>query len=102
MIELNVLKSVQPYYTEFREWERDVRVNLKWDERFLRMAKEVSTWSKDPSTKVGAVGVDINRRIKCTGYNGFPRSIRDDSRLDDRDSKYASIVTGKQIGRAHV
>ena len=29
----------------------------KWDERYLRLAKEVSTWSKDPSTQVGAVAV---------------------------------------------
>lgn len=32
----------------------------KWDIRFLAMAKLVSTWSKDPSTKAGAV----NRRVK--------------------------------------
>jgi dCMP deaminase len=25
----------------------------KWDERYLALAKEVSTWSKDPSTQVG-------------------------------------------------
>lgn len=27
----------------------------KWDQRFLELAKVVSTWSKDPSTKTGAV-----------------------------------------------
>ena len=27
-----------------------------WDSRYLRLAKEISTWSKDPSTKLGAGG----------------------------------------------
>jgi dCMP deaminase len=43
-----------------------------WDLRFLTLAKTVSTWSKDPSTKVGAVIVDKNRRVVSLGYNGFP------------------------------
>ena len=29
--------------------------NRKWDARYLKIAKDVSEWSKDPSTKVGAV-----------------------------------------------
>ena len=27
----------------------------KWDRRFMEMAQMVSTWSKDPSSKIGAV-----------------------------------------------
>ena len=46
----------------------------KWDIRFLRLAKEVSTWSKDPSKQIVAVYV-VNRRIVYTCYNGFPRCI---------------------------
>ena len=49
----------------------------KWDNRYLRLAKEVSTWSKDPSTKVGAVAV-LNGSVLAQGYNGFPRYILDD------------------------
>ena len=26
----------------------------KWDERFIDLARHISQWSKDPSTKVGA------------------------------------------------
>jgi dCMP deaminase len=64
----------------------------KWDERFIRMASEVSTWSKDPGTKVGAVLVQ-DRRIIATGYNGFPHGISDDlSRYGDRDTKLAYTV----------
>ena len=62
----------------------------KWDKRFIQMAKEVSHWSKDPSTKVGAVAV-IDRRIVATGYNGFPIGIEDNN-LDDREHKYSNTV----------
>ena len=49
----------------------------KWDKRFLQLAELVSTWSKDPSTKVGAVIVDNSQRIISTGYNGPPRGVLD-------------------------
>ena len=29
-----------------------------WDKKFIKLAEEISTWSKDPSTKHGAVIVD--------------------------------------------
>jgi len=65
----------------------------KWDQRFMRLAEEVSTWSKDPSTKVGAVIVDESRRIVGIGYNGFPRGVGDqEERYLDKSVKYAMIV----------
>lgn len=65
----------------------------KWDRRFLNLAKEVSTWSHDPSTKVGAVIVDQEGRIVSTGYNGFPRGVEDSpERYEDRDLKLAITV----------
>ena len=64
----------------------------KWHIRFLRLAKEISTWSKDPSTKVGCILVR-DRRIVSTGYNGFPRGISDNfDRLMDREQKYEITV----------
>lgn len=64
----------------------------KWDERFIRIASEVATWSKDPSTKVGCV-ITINKRIIATGYNGFPMGLPDDlSRFEDREIKLALTV----------
>lgn len=45
----------------------------KWNMRFLEMAKMVGSWSKDPSTQVGAVIVDDDRRVISLGYNGFPK-----------------------------
>jgi dCMP deaminase len=63
-------------------------VNNKWLERFKELTHLISSWSKDPSTKVGAVIVDKKNRIISTGYNGFPASIPDNSdSLLDRDFK---------------
>jgi dCMP deaminase len=59
-----------------------------WDLNFLRLAKHVSTWSKDPSTKVGAVLVAPERRWVSLGYNGFPRGTDDcELVLQDRSRK---------------
>lgn len=63
-----------------------------WDERFMFIAHEIATWSKDPSTKVGCVLVDDRRRIIGTGYNGFPRGVSDDpARYQDRPTKYLMV-----------
>jgi dCMP deaminase len=67
----------------------------KWDIRFLQLAKFISEWSKDPSTKVGAVITDENNRIVSIGYNGFPQDIHDDNRLKDRETKYKIIIHGE-------
>jgi len=64
----------------------------KWDERFVRIAEEVASWSKDPGTKVGAVLVN-DKRILATGYNGFPSGISDSlERYLDREVKLAYTV----------
>ena len=63
---------------------------MKWDERFLELARHVAGWSKDPSTRVGAavVAADDRRKI-ALGYNGFPPGIADaPERLADRKTKY--------------
>ena len=67
-----------------------------WNQRFLSLAEHISTWSKDPSTQVGAVIVDDQRRIISTGYNGFPRGVNDfPERYNNRDIKYEMIVHGE-------
>lgn len=65
----------------------------KWDYRFLDMATLVATWSKDPSTKCGAVVVRPDYSIVSTGFNGFPKGC-DDSRdmYYDRDTKLSRVV----------
>jgi dCMP deaminase len=71
-------------------------MDLKWDRRFLELAKHLSTWSKDPSTKIGCVIVGPHREIRSTGYNGFARGVKDDDRLDDRNVKYPMIVHAEE------
>lgn len=67
-------------------------ISEKWDCRFIRLAKEVSIWSKDPSTKIGCVIVDNNRKLIGTGYNGFPQGISDDERLCEKHLKLPLII----------
>jgi dCMP deaminase len=70
-----------------------MRFNRKWEMRFIDLAKHVATWSKDPSTQVGCVIVDDDKRVVGVGYNGFPRGVMDfDSRYADRTEKYPRVV----------
>jgi dCMP deaminase len=69
----------------------------KWDLRFLAMAHLVSTWSKDPSTKVGAVIATDRNRFVSLGYNGRPRGLSDDvSLLENREVKYATTLHAEE------
>lgn len=64
----------------------------KWDQRFLKLSNEVGTWSKDPSTKVGAV-VARDKHVIGLGFNGFPKGMRDDAYLyEDRAVKYERVI----------
>ena len=74
----------------------------KWDLRFIGLAQHISTWSKDPSTKVGCVVVGEDREIRSTGFNGFPRGINDDEeRLTDREKKYPLICHAEENAIMH-
>jgi Deoxycytidylate deaminase len=59
---------------------------------FLELAEVISSWSKDPSSKVGAIIADSKKRIVGLGYNGFPRGVKDDGRLHERNLKYDIII----------
>lgn len=64
----------------------------KWDLRFLRLAQLVASWSKDPSTKCGAVIARSKRPISM-GFNGFPQGMLDDEKLyADREVKYSRTI----------
>lgn len=63
-----------------------------WTKRFLELAEQVASWSKDPSTKVGCVIVDSKRRVLSVGYNGFPRGICDTpERLNNKEIKHTLV-----------
>jgi dCMP deaminase len=69
----------------------------KWDHRFLELARLISSWSKDPSTKVGAVIADDKNRIISLGFNGFARSVQDlAERLEDRETKYKMVLHAEE------
>jgi len=64
----------------------------KWDRRFMELALHVAQWSKDPSTKVGAVIVKPDKRIVSVGYNGFPSGVCDhEERYAERAVKYKFV-----------
>lgn len=63
-----------------------------WDRRFLQLAKLVSTWSKDPSTKVGAVVVRDKNKFVSLGYNGYPSGLTDSVKDDPRELKYLKTI----------
>lgn len=71
----------------------EVTGRATWAERFLGLAMVVGSWSKDPSTQVGAVIVRPDRTIVSVGYNGFPRGTEDYHQLlNDRDAKLRRTV----------
>ena len=67
---------------------------MTWDEKFMGLAQQYSSWSKDPSSRIGAIAVNpITKQILSGGYNGFPRGIEDTvERLSDRPTKYKYVV----------
>ncbi len=65
---------------------------IDWDQRYYDLAKVVSSWSKDPSTQIGAVVVGDSGQVLAQGYNGFPRGMSDlDELYADRELKYKRI-----------
>ncbi|HEY8419275.1 MAG TPA: cytidine/deoxycytidylate deaminase family protein [Clostridia bacterium] len=56
--------------------ETEKNNQLKWDERFMQVARLVSTWSSciRPNRQIGAVIVK-DKRIIATGYNGAGSGI---------------------------
>ena len=82
----------------------------KWNKRFMELAFLVASWSKDPSTKTGAVIVGPDKEIRATGYNGPVRGVDDDipERLErptkydffehaERNALFNACLTGVQV-----
>jgi dCMP deaminase len=68
-------------------------ISPTWTRRFLRLAVEVATWSKDPKGGVGAVLVDERKRVIGLGFNGLPDRIPDDAALlADADAKLPRMI----------
>ena len=69
----------------------------KWQSRFFDLAYLVASWSKDPSSQIGAVIVDAQNRVISTGFNGLPVGVKDtEERLGDRATKYKMILHAEE------
>lgn len=73
----------------------------KWQERFLSLAQTVAQWSKDPTTKVGAVAVAHSKQILETGFNGLPRGVHDLPERMERPAKYIWTAHAEENLVAH-
>lgn len=68
-------------------------MNRKWDLRHLRLCREIATWSKDASTKVGALIVRDGKFPVSWGYNGPARMMPDEHEFfTDREKKLAMTI----------
>lgn len=69
---------------------------MKWDRRFLDLARHISAWSKD-TTKVGAVAIDpTSKAVLEMGYNGLPRGVTDCPSRMQRPDKYLWTAHAEQ------
>lgn len=74
----------------------------EWDRRFMRLAREAASWSKDPDEQVGAVVVSPDRRRFSAGYNGLPWGMADDPEvLCNKDLKNALTIHAEQNAMAN-
>jgi len=68
-------------------------ISDKWQARFIDLAKEIASWSKDSGTQVGSVIVRPDRTICSVGFNGFPRGVKDSQEaIENRDAKLLRTI----------
>ena len=60
----------------------------------MSLAELVATWSKDPSTQVGAVITDSKNRVISLGFNGYPRGVED--RNESREEKLRKMIHAEE------
>lgn len=65
----------------------------QWDDYFLKISETVALKSKDPSSQMGCVIVDKNKRVVSVGFNGLVRGA-DESKmtLSERPMKYHFVI----------
>lgn len=78
-------------HIEYRQRSRE------WELKCLGLAFDIAArFSKDPTTKVGAVVEGQARNEMAFGWNGFPPGISDDDRMNERDLKNLLTVHAEQ------
>lgn len=69
---------------------------IDWNVRFMELADYISQWSKDRSTRVGAIIVNDRNPISM-GYNGFPRGSDDNNdERHERPDKYEWVLHAEE------
>jgi dCMP deaminase len=77
-------------------------MKLHWHQRFLSLARHMSSWSRDPNRQVGAVIVRPDKTVATMGFNGFPRGVADsDDRYNNRDLKNEMVVHAEMNAILH-
>lgn len=74
---------------------KNLSQQYKWHMRYLAMADLVSSWSKDESTKVGAVIVDHRNYVLSLGYNGAPAGVNEPDQ-DNREQRLARTIHAEE------
>lgn len=62
----------------------------------MGLAYAAAAKSKDPSTQVGAVIVDNDRRIVSVGFNGPPRGVDDTNSYSSRELKLLRVLHAEE------
>src|SRR5262245_58270507 len=66
-----------------------MRAMTNWDRKFMQLAEQVGSWSRDRSRRIGCVVVGPRNEVRSTGYNGFPRGVDDSIEARyERPAKY--------------
>ncbi len=72
-------------------------------EYMLQVAEVIAQRSRDPSSKFGCVIVRPDKSIASTGYNGFPRGMKDlDEWWTNRDEKYERVLHSEMNALLHL
>ena len=71
------MSILQPFQEMLNKMEQQDQRQRSWDEYFMGMSVYVASRSKDKGTKVGAVIVGPDNRVRSTGYNGFPSKVNE-------------------------
>jgi dCMP deaminase len=80
--------------------DADPKHFTRWDERYVKLAGHIASWSKD-TAQVGCVIVNPTlRRVVAFSFNGFPANIPDHVSLlqkrENKKKKLAQIIHAEQ------
>lgn len=67
-----------------------------WNEYFKELCLVVASKSEDTSTKCGSVIIDSGNSVLSTGYNGFPRGVKNLPERNERPIKYKFFEHGER------